>query len=416
MSFVLKRPDGSNRNVGGYRVSSPRPGTRSFQRDDRISALPPKVDLRPMLTPVENQSSTNSCAANATAGAYEYLMKRHLGEASFDVSRLFIYYNARALEGQEGRDEGTTLGSVIESLRANGACAESTWPFDEGLVNEPPADTAFEEAAQFLIEECEQVTTDLDSWKSALAAGNPIIFGIKLFASFDKHKKPGAVPMPTGSETGRESHGGHAMLCVGYSDADEVFIIRNSWGPSWGDKGYCYMPYAYVMNAELNFGDNWIIKRVEPIPLDENTWGDDSTILPAVETMLGQMDDAAYGSLLEAMGDLSFEERLAHLFLRAAAADGDVSEEEAATAAALLEPVLKQVGSPYDAAAVVSSSLSLLEREDVVDETLSIFKDHLGADGLAAIANQLQEVAAGDGESDEEAAFVNAVVEQWQVA
>lgn len=416
MSFVLKRPDGTHRNVAGYRVSSPRPGTKTFQPDERISALPPKVDLRPMLTPVENQSSTNSCAANATAGAYEYLMKRHLGDASFDVSRLFIYYNARALDGQEGVDDGTTLGSVIESLRANGACAESTWPFDESLVNEPPADEAFAEASQFLIEECEQVPTNLEAWKTALAAGNPIIFGIKLFASFDKHKKPGAVPMPTGTETGRESHGGHAMLCVGYSDPDEVFIVRNSWGPSWGDGGYCYIPYAYAMNEEHNFGDSWIIKRVDPVPVDENMWGDDSALLPEVDTMLGQMDDDAYGALLDAMGELSFEQRLALLFLRAAAADGELGEEETTTAAELLEPVLNQVGSPYDAAAVIENSMELLDRDDIIGETLEILKAHLPADGLATIASQLQEVAGSDGESDAEIEFVSSVVQHWQIA
>lgn len=98
MNFVLRRADGSQRTVGGYRYSAPPPETKQF--DASLERLPPKVDLRPLMTPVENQEQTNSCAANATAGAYEYLMKRHLGEDSYDVSRLFIYYNARADEGE----------------------------------------------------------------------------------------------------------------------------------------------------------------------------------------------------------------------------------------------------------------------------------------------------------------------------
>ena len=89
------------------------------------------------------------------------------------------------------------------------------------------------------------VPTELEAWKQVLAEGYPIIFGLSLFGSFDKQRKPGYVPEPSEGETGRESHGGHAMLAVGYSDPDEMFIVRNSWGPDWGDKGYCYIPYDY---------------------------------------------------------------------------------------------------------------------------------------------------------------------------
>jgi hypothetical protein len=156
------------------------------------------------MTPVEDQQSTNSCAANATAGAYEYLIKRHLGEEAYDVSRLFIYYNARAADDAENiADEGSVLSRVIDGLKENGACSEETWPFDTESVNEAPSEDAYEEAKGFMIEETELVPTDLDAWKSAIAAGHPIIFGMKLFGSFDKHKKAGLVPMPFGRR-GRE--------------------------------------------------------------------------------------------------------------------------------------------------------------------------------------------------------------------
>ena len=47
------------------------------------------------------------------------------------------------------------------------------------------------------------------------------------------------------------------MLIVGYSDAKQVFIVRNSWGTHWGDNGYCYMPYDYAGNPEFNMGGMW---------------------------------------------------------------------------------------------------------------------------------------------------------------
>lgn len=415
-SFVLSRPDGTRRNVSGYRLGAPPPGAKTYQPDTRISRIPPKVDLRPMLTEVEDQQTTNSCAANAAAGAFEYLMKRHLGDQAYDVSRLFMYFNARRLDGTAGEDEGATLTSVIEGLKQSGACSEQSWPFDPALVNDPPSDDAYAEATHFLVEDCEQVPTNLEAWKIALAAGNPIIFGLKLFASFDKHKAPGRVPLPTPRETGRESHGGHAMLCVGYSDADEVFIVRNSWGTSWGDAGYCYIPYSYVMNPEHNYGDSWIIKRVEEAPVDESAWGDDSSLLPELDTVLAAMDDDAYGAFLEALGDVAFEQRLALLFLRVAGADGALADEELAEAAAALDPVLRQAGSPYEAAAVLEATMPLLETDDLFEETLDVFGEHLPNDALATIAGQLQAIAAADGEADEEAELVGAIVERWQIS
>eukprot|EP00961_Rhodomonas_salina_P050026 671939-Rhodomonas_salina.1 len=60
--------------------------------------LPAFVDLRPYMTEVEDQKKSNSCAANAVAGAYEYLAKRaamESGDEVGDISRLFIYYVGR---------------------------------------------------------------------------------------------------------------------------------------------------------------------------------------------------------------------------------------------------------------------------------------------------------------------------------
>jgi C1A family cysteine protease len=124
-----------------------------------------------------------------------------------------------------------------------------------------------------------------------LAEGYPIIFGIALFEGFDNCQKyGGVVPMPSPDEASRAAHGLHAMLCVGYSEADEMFIVRNSWGEEWGDKGYCYMPYQYVINEKFNLGDSWIIKRTDPIPDFEDTWvNDKSQLLLKVELQMLQV-------------------------------------------------------------------------------------------------------------------------------
>ena len=262
---VVKTPDGGRIKLGSYRPDKKNPNDKVF-KSSQFSAdnLPPKVDLRPYMTPVENQGDSNSCTANAMAGAYEYLGKRFNHQDSH-VSRLFIYYNARDLDGDPQKDEGTYLRSCIKVLKKYGTCSEQTWPFDLHRISTSPEKTAYNEAANFLVEDAYRVDIDLDKMRSCLAEGYPFTFGLELFASFQNAGLHGLIPMP---DPNKDQHdGGHAMLCVGYSDSDKVFIVRNSWGDDWGDRGYCYIPYDYMTNPDLN-GDLWSIRRVTNANVD----------------------------------------------------------------------------------------------------------------------------------------------------
>ncbi|GAB1544868.1 hypothetical protein NUACC21_75440 [Scytonema sp. NUACC21] len=263
--------------IGGYR-----PGKKSenahFHKAERFgrNQLPPKVDLRKYMTDVEEQVG-NSCVANAFVGAYEYLAQRTLGESG-DVSRLFVYYNARSLDGSENEDGGTQMEYAIEVLTHYGACSEEIWPNDEELLFEEPDDSAYEHAANFTIEEAEFIETDLDLWRHTLAEGYPIAFALNTFESFDDAtKNRGRVPIPKKSDNVRSTHGWHAMLCVGYSDKDRIFIVRNSWGSEWGDRGYCYIPYNYVMHPDYNGHDSWIIKSVSDLDFSAEVWEEDES-------------------------------------------------------------------------------------------------------------------------------------------
>lgn len=259
--------------TNGYRAGKvPDDATRKVAKQHQY--LPPKVDLRKFLTPVESQVG-NSCVANAFAGAYEYLAKREHGDSA-DVSRLFIYYNARYMEGCHDEDAGSQMQYAIEALKEYGACWEEYWANDEDMILEEPDEEAYSQAYNFKIVDAEYLETDLDLWKSTLAEGYPIAFAVNTFNSFDSaSKNKGRVPMPKASDNVRKTHGWHAMLCVGYSDPDQMFIVRNSWGDEWGDKGYCYMPYDYVIHETYNGHDSWIIKSVENLEFDTETWDED---------------------------------------------------------------------------------------------------------------------------------------------
>ncbi|TAE15736.1 MAG: peptidase C1 [Bacteroidetes bacterium] len=266
----------------GYRFMKASPNTHFYEASSSLksSSLPNKVDLRPYLTKVEDQGAVGSCTANAVVGACEYLIKKHGENRFFDVSRLFVYYNARWRGGSQDKDSGSVIQYAVESLQKFGVCSEKTWKYDVAKVLQKPDEKSYQEAAKFKISDFQKVELELDVWKKCLAEGYPIVFGCALFKSFDEcSKKGGIVEMPSPDDTTRGSHGAHAMLCVGYSDTDKLFIVRNSWGSDWGDQGYCYMPYNYLMNNKFNFNDCWIVRSTDTMPNPQETWDNKKTTI-----------------------------------------------------------------------------------------------------------------------------------------
>ncbi|TAG85407.1 MAG: peptidase C1 [Bacteroidetes bacterium] len=266
----------------GYKFMKAAPNTKAYKASSRIasSSLPNKVDLRPYMTTVENQGQVGSCTANAVVGACEYLIKKAAPKKFFDVSRLFVYYNARWRGNSQDTDSGSVIQYAVESLQKFGACSEKTWKYDTAKVLTKPNEPSYQEAANFKISDYQKVPVELETWKKCLADGYPIIFGCLLFNSFDEcNKKGGIVPMPSTEDGGRKAHGAHAMLCVGYSDVDQMFIVRNSWGADWGDKGNCYMPYNYLMNPKFNLNDCWMLKSTGNIPDNQQSWDNEQTTI-----------------------------------------------------------------------------------------------------------------------------------------
>jgi hypothetical protein len=135
-------------------------------------------------------------------------LKKNSG-SDIDVSRLFIYYNARVKD--EGSDEnitdsGCTATSAIEALEESGTCLESLWPYYVKRVNKCPSSEAYEAAEYNKIADALQVNVNLNEMKSCLAQGYPFVFGLQLYKSFDKATKKGIVPMPKPHDQSRESH------------------------------------------------------------------------------------------------------------------------------------------------------------------------------------------------------------------
>jgi C1A family cysteine protease len=226
-----------------------------------VGALPASVDLAPLCPPVYDQGELGSCTANAIAGALEFdAASQKLPTAGVMPSRLFIYWNERSMEGTTASDSGAQIRDGIKSVAQWGDCPESQWPYDPSQFAVQPPQACYDAAVKHLAVTYESLPQQVDQLQAVLASGRPFVFGFTVYSSFESAHvaQTGQVPMPFWFE---RVVGGHAVLCVGYDDASNTFKVRNSWGPDWGDKGYCYMPYQYLCSGLAS--DFWVIRTVE---------------------------------------------------------------------------------------------------------------------------------------------------------
>lgn len=221
--------------------------------------LPEKVDLRPEMPPVYNQGQLGSCTANAGGAAFAYMHKKNEKEL-FMPSRLFIYYNTRKRDGTIKYDAGSTIRSTIKAMVKYGAALEELWPYDIEKFAAKPLSRVYKNGKTNMVVSYLKVPQNETALKTSLAQGFPIVFGFSVYDSFESVTvaNTGIVEMPLDDES---LVGGHAVVLVGYDDTQNMFIVRNSWGEEWGDQGYCYMPYEYILNHDLS-ADFWTIRLV----------------------------------------------------------------------------------------------------------------------------------------------------------
>lgn len=230
-----------------------------------LRVLPAKANLRRQCPPVYDQGALGSCTANAIGAAHHFEQLRQQAAHAFLPSRLFIYYNERVLEHTVNEDAGAQIRDGIKSVVKQGVCPETQWPYVIAQFTRKPSPACYEEALEHQVLSYRRLQPLLAQMKGCLASGFPFIFGFSVYESFESPTvaRTGRVPLP---QSGERVLGGHAVLAVGYDDAIQCFTVRNSWGATWGAKGYCYMPYAYLTDPNLA-SDFWTIRMVE-VPAD----------------------------------------------------------------------------------------------------------------------------------------------------
>lgn len=237
--------------------------------------LPSSVDLRRWCPTIEDQENLGSCTANAAAGVVEYFENRAFGRY-LDASRLFIYKATRTLGHWIG-DSGAELRTTMGALVLFGAPPEEYWPYTDADPDFDTEPTSFcysfaenYKAIKYFRHDPANTSKDdiLTSVKKNLAAGIPAMFGFTVFDSIVQANESGKIPFPCETEG---VLGGHAIVAVGYDDGmvienttcaeqtEGALLIRNSWGETWGDKGYGWLPYKYIFEEQAM--DFWSILK-----------------------------------------------------------------------------------------------------------------------------------------------------------
>lgn len=206
--------------------------------------LPPAIDLRQWCSPVRDQGQLGSCTGFAiVTGFREFIEIKQRGTLTV-LSPLFEYYYERVFEHTVFQDAGAQIRDGMHVLRKMGATPETDWPYDITKYTDAPPAQALVDAKPYAISAFHRVSNRIEL-KQALSINHPVVIGIEVWDSFesDAVANTGIVPIPNfQTET---NLGGHAVCVVGYNDAKQWFIVKNSWGQSWGDHGYFYLPYGY---------------------------------------------------------------------------------------------------------------------------------------------------------------------------
>ncbi|MCX5785760.1 MAG: C1 family peptidase [Elusimicrobia bacterium] len=209
------------------------------------SKVPASLDWRDnngnYVTPIRNQKKCGSCWAFSLTGGLEsyVLVTQNQPGKNLDLSEQIMVScsgvgscNGGTLDADYLQSTGLPLETVYPYTATDGTCSSAApgW-----------------ESATYKIGAWGSVAKKLATVKAALVKYGPLPTAFMVYEDF-MHYKSGIYSYTTGKKLG-----GHAVLLVGYNDAEQYFIVKNSWDTGWGENGFFKIAYS-EMNTVVNFG------------------------------------------------------------------------------------------------------------------------------------------------------------------
>ena len=207
-----------------------------------------------------DQLTISSCVAQGSSAQF-FNIRRKCKMHEFVPSRLMIYFEGRREIGMIMKDSGMRPRDAMKIMTKIGACDEKLWPYIISKFKDSPPAKCYEEAEKHQLLEYHRLGHSLNEMKACLIEGYPFGAGIDVFESMMSKEvsMTGWVPMPKPKE---RNLGGHYVVVVGFDEKAKVFILRNSWGTSWGMGGHFVLNYEYLLNDKLS-DDFWTLRQVE---------------------------------------------------------------------------------------------------------------------------------------------------------
>ncbi|MGI0495474.1 C1 family peptidase [Alkalinema pantanalense CENA528] len=238
---------------------------------------------------IENQSEHgyNACTAHAGIALMEYFASRYSqgqgnGPDDTRFSSRFLYRITRLIDGTQEQDSGASLRSTLKAMMIFGLPPEKYWKWHppspenrdldqtlnpDNLLIDPPAfcyayAQSYQTLRYFRLDRPDMTQTALLAQiKAALLGGFPAIFGFRVLSDtlYADSRATGDIALPDTIPDCNTDHPikGHAALAIGYDDNHTVpnhspgaIYFKNSWGSDWGEQGFGWLPYDYILKAD----------------------------------------------------------------------------------------------------------------------------------------------------------------------